>query len=308
MASASCRARWMRSPPLTVSMPVSKATSWAGQAARPLRGSRRSAGELSFHGLMCPARSIRVAPNDAGRRPQKTHLLPQFASTCRANTCCPTRAAAKQDSLGFQIRPHVGVAVLADLVAQGCFEHGDVEFLLAEQRELAALLQAQKVRQPGWADAFGPGGVQQDAVDGAEPGRIFAEHGAGQDIPPAAVGTRAVQVGHFRQHAGRRPREQAGQRRHRLRRAMCGTAAEVAVIHQKRSGEAEQRLDGQERHLPATLNRPTHQQRPELITGLADRHFQVVSHVSHAVRVLPKTASEALLPASSSGAPYRAIR
>jgi len=35
---------WMRSPPLTVSRPVSKATSWAGQAARPLRGSRRSPG------------------------------------------------------------------------------------------------------------------------------------------------------------------------------------------------------------------------------------------------------------------------
>jgi hypothetical protein len=33
----------------------------------------------------------------------------------------------------------------------------------------------------------------------------------------------------------------------------------------------QQRFYGQERHLPAALDRPTHRQRPELITGLADR-------------------------------------
>jgi len=32
-------------------MPVSKAASWAGQAARPLRRSSRSLGVLSFHVL-----------------------------------------------------------------------------------------------------------------------------------------------------------------------------------------------------------------------------------------------------------------
>src|SRR5215469_1446209 len=66
----------------------------AGQAARPLRGSRRSAGELSFHGLKWPASSIRKAPNEEGRRPQNTQRQPQLASTCRANKSCPTRAAA----------------------------------------------------------------------------------------------------------------------------------------------------------------------------------------------------------------------
>jgi hypothetical protein len=72
-ASASDRATWMRRPPLTVSRPVSNATSCAGHPASPLRRSSRSAGELSFQGLMCPARSMRLAPNELGLRPQKTH-------------------------------------------------------------------------------------------------------------------------------------------------------------------------------------------------------------------------------------------
>lgn len=61
----------------------------------------------------------------------------------------------------------------------------------------------------------------------------------------------------------------------------------MPVIHKERSGKAEQRLDRQERHLPATLNRAPHQKRPELFAGLADRQVQVISKVSHGVRVLP---------------------
>ena len=68
---------------------------------------------------------------------------------------------------------------------------------------------------------------------------------------------------------------------------MCGTAAVMPMIHQKRSCKAEQRLDGQERHLPDTLDRTARQKRAELITGLADCQVQVISQVSHAVRVLP---------------------
>ena len=196
----------------------------------------------------------------------------------------------------------------ADLVAQGRFEHGDVEFLLAEQGELAAVLQPQEVRQPGRADAFGAGGEQQEPVDGAEPCRIVAEHGTGQDIPAATVRTRAIQVGHFRQHTGRRAREQPGQRRHRLRCLMCGAPAEMPVIHQERSRKAQQRLDGQERHLPAALNRAPHQKRPELITGLADRQVQVISKVSHAVRVLSEDRLGGITTRPSSGTPARNSR
>jgi hypothetical protein len=80
-------ATWIRRPPLTVMRPVSKATSWPGQAARPLRGSWRSLRMLSFHGLMWPARSMRLAPNVAGFRPQKTQWFPQLASRLCAKTC-----------------------------------------------------------------------------------------------------------------------------------------------------------------------------------------------------------------------------
>ena len=43
-----------------------------GQAA-PLRGSRRSLGPLSFHGLIWPASSMRWPPNIEGFNPQNTH-------------------------------------------------------------------------------------------------------------------------------------------------------------------------------------------------------------------------------------------
>ena len=39
---------------------------------------------------------MRLAPNDPGFSPQNTHRPPQLASTFRANTCCPTLAAASR--------------------------------------------------------------------------------------------------------------------------------------------------------------------------------------------------------------------
>lgn len=72
-AWASGRARWMRSLPLTVSMPVSKAISCAGQAARLLRGSSRLLGVLSFHGLIWSASSR--TPQAAARA---EHALPEI--------------------------------------------------------------------------------------------------------------------------------------------------------------------------------------------------------------------------------------
>jgi hypothetical protein len=51
----------------------------------------------------------------------------------------------RQDPLGLQFRPHACALVLADLVAQARFEHGDGEFFLAEQSKLAAVLQAQEI-------------------------------------------------------------------------------------------------------------------------------------------------------------------
>jgi len=103
------------------------------------------------------------------------------------------------------------------------------------------------------------------------------------------MGAGAVQVGHFRQDAGGRPGKQPGQGRHRLERPVCGTATIVPVVNQERGGQAQQRLDRQERHLPAARDRAPCQQRPELLTCLADRQVEVVSQVSHGARLsLPR--------------------
>jgi hypothetical protein len=73
----------------------------------------------------------------------------------------------QEDPLSLPFRPHGGAVLLADLVAQGRLEHRDVEFILAEQSELAAVLQAQEVGQLSRDDAFGAGGVQQHPVEAA---------------------------------------------------------------------------------------------------------------------------------------------
>src|SRR5260370_38750607 len=94
---------WIFRSALTVSISVSNATSWLGQAARPFRGSRRSVAELSFHGLMWPASSILLATPGHGFKPQKTHRRPQFFNKLNANTCCSSRGAARIFRLGIRI-------------------------------------------------------------------------------------------------------------------------------------------------------------------------------------------------------------
>jgi hypothetical protein len=53
---------------------------------------------------MCPASSILLATTGDGFKPQKTHRRPQLAGTFNAETCCPTRAAARM------IRSYHGLA------------------------------------------------------------------------------------------------------------------------------------------------------------------------------------------------------
>jgi len=59
------------------------------------------------------------------------------------------------------------------------------------------------------------------------------------------------------------------------------------MVHDERGGEAEQRLDRQERDLPAGCHWPAAKQRGELLAGLADRQLQVVGQIGHGVRLLP---------------------
>jgi hypothetical protein len=85
----------------------------------------------------------------------------------------------QHDPFSLQHRPRRLTAIAGQLVAQGRLQHGDVEFVLAEQGQLPAVLQAQEVRQPSRPDDFGAGGGQQHPVHLAEPGRILAQYGPG---------------------------------------------------------------------------------------------------------------------------------
>ena len=114
---------WIFRSALTVSIPVSNATSWLGQAARPFRGSRRSVAELSFHGLMCPASSILLATPGDGFRPQKTHRRPQLFSTSNTNTCCPYAGRGQDDPFGISLGQVTFGGAADDLVPEGVLEY-----------------------------------------------------------------------------------------------------------------------------------------------------------------------------------------
>ena len=227
---------------------------------------------------------MRLAPNAAGLSPQNTHRLPQLASTCWAKTCCPTRAAAsRMRSVSGSGHP-LAAGWRAILLAQFGFQCGDVEFLLPEQGQLAAVLDAQEIWQPA-ADPLGAGGGEQQPVGAAEPGRVVAEDGPGEHVPAPAVRTGTVQVGHFRQHTGRRPGEQAGQGWHRLGCPVRGRAAEMAVVNHKEAARQSSVSAG--KNVAARRDRAARQQRPDLLARLAIRQLQKTGEVSHDVRLLP---------------------
>jgi hypothetical protein len=65
-----------------------------------------------------------------------------------------------------------------------------------------------------------------------------------------------------------------------------GGAAKVPVVDLEGSGQAEQRLDGQECDLPSGRNRASPHEFPELQPRLTDREVQVVGTISHMARLL----------------------
>jgi len=70
---------------------------------------------------------------------------------------------------------------------------------------------------------------------------------------------------------------------------MCSRATEVPVIYHEGCRETQQRLDRNERYLPATLNPTARRQHPELLACLANRQVQVISELSHTGRLLPRS-------------------
>ena len=130
MAAASEWATWMRRPPLTVSSPVSNATSCEPVLADP------------------------------GRR--------------------------KRDPLGFPLLLSAE-AMAGELFAQFSFKDAAVHLVLAQQEQLAAVLQPEEGTQLPGLDSLGAGGLKQQPVEPGEAGRVVPQDCAGQDIEPAAV-------------------------------------------------------------------------------------------------------------------------
>ena len=133
------------------------------------------------------------------------------------------------------------------------------------------MFEAEEVGQAVFADALGAGRVQQHAIDTGEMRRLIAERGACQYVPFPAVRAGTVEVGHLGQDTRRRPGEQAGQRGNRLGRLVCSGTAEVPVVDQERSGQAEEGLDGEECDLPSGRNWPSSHEFAELLPRFTDR-------------------------------------
>ena len=93
-------------PALTVIMPVSNATSWAGRAARPFRGSRRSRGVLFLPGLDVPGQQqLLSAAEFRGAESAEHALVAAVDQDVAGKHVLPDPDRAKHDLLGFARLP-----------------------------------------------------------------------------------------------------------------------------------------------------------------------------------------------------------
>jgi hypothetical protein len=97
-------------------------------------------------------------PGLCGPQPAEHALAAAVGQHLNGKHVLADPSRGQHDPLGLQHRSHRATAIAGQLVAQGCFQHRDVELFLAEQGQLPAMLQAQEVRQPPRPDAFGAGG------------------------------------------------------------------------------------------------------------------------------------------------------
>ena len=144
---------------------------------------------------MCPASSVLLAPNAAGCSPQKTHRLPQLASTCCANTCWPTRTAASRIPLSRAVTGHFGRCHVQPA-------SGDSPPAPTDQARLGPARSVRR-RAPGSETPAGVRArclwhVSRAAAIGRSrrSGPCHPQLRAGQDVPAGAVRPRTIQVGH----------------------------------------------------------------------------------------------------------------
>ena len=103
-------------------------------------------------------------------RPQKTYRRPQLVNTFNANTCYPTRAAARMIRSISLLWPVTLDGATGNLIPQGALEYRRAQLILAEEGKLAAVLEAEEIGQAVAVDAFG---AQQQTVDISEPSAVL---------------------------------------------------------------------------------------------------------------------------------------
>src|SRR5690348_16860951 len=152
----------------TVSRPVSKATSWLGQAARPFAEVQALGGRAVLPGLDVPGYEHALAAERSGVQPAEHAPASAVGQDVLGEQVLPDPGRGEQDALGLLLGPGSGGGGLGDLVLEGVLQGRRAELVLAEEAELAAVLEAEEVGQAVGADALGSGRGQQGAVDGVK--------------------------------------------------------------------------------------------------------------------------------------------
>ena len=166
------------------SRPVSKAASWVGQAADTV--------------AVVPSLAIRaVSPGFDMARDQHPRALVRWgdkpaedasSSAVGEHSGCEDVLAdsdgADQDALSLRrVTLAMLLAPATQTLLEISFDVGPLELLLADQGELAVVLEAEEVGQRVDADALTPRRREERSIDVGEVSRIFAKSGAGDLVP-----------------------------------------------------------------------------------------------------------------------------
>jgi hypothetical protein len=114
-------------------MPGSKAHVVRGTGREAVAGIEALSGSAVLPRLDVPSQQHPGGTKRCGPQPTKNAPAPTVSQHLVGEYVLPDPDRCQEDPLGLQFRRHARVGVSADLVAQAGFEHGDVEFLLAEQ-------------------------------------------------------------------------------------------------------------------------------------------------------------------------------
>jgi hypothetical protein len=99
----------------------------------------------------------------------------------------------QDDPFGILLKPATPGSAAGNLIPEGVLEYRHAQ-LLAEEGELAAILEVEEIGRALSIYALGARGTQQQTVNIREPGAVLLEHGPGKDVPFGAVRARAIRL------------------------------------------------------------------------------------------------------------------